>query len=92
MEFMQASQLVKNDLCSNCLHNNLCSHRSNEFEMVNVCEEHVIEKSEGKVFSLENDIGHSLEIDLGLCANCENLTDCVLPEKVRKIMQCEEYK
>jgi hypothetical protein len=91
MEIMQASRLVKNDLCSNCLHKNFCSHRSNEFETVNVCEEHVIGKSKMKIFSI-NDVGQSLDITLGLCANCENLTDCILPEKGKEIMECEEYK
>lgn len=88
---MQTSLLGKKDLCSNCMHNLACSHRSNEVQIVKVCEEHVSEIGR-HVRSQTNGNERLVDTSFGLCANCEHQTDCMLPEKNKKVTQCEEYK
>lgn len=91
MEVIRMSQMMKNDLCTNCTFSKACTHRSGGAEAVHVCEEHHSEIVKKDNFNAAQILEY-VDMALGLCLNCDHLTNCVLPEKGMKITQCEEYK
>ena len=77
-------------ICSNCRFTSNCSHRDRAHNIISSCEEHESYREERALHKSSN--ATSVKSFEGLCSNCENVDQCMLPDKGKIIFTCEEYK
>lgn len=84
-------------ICPSCENFVLCSYTQGSRESVTFCEEFISSrittttKFAGIHRGTHREKAYSKEYR-GLCANCENLDDCVFPKDQAGIWHCENYK